>query len=367
MTAHTGPVKVARLLGRLDRGGIETVALDLCRAIPPSECQQIFLTMSGGEGRLAPQFRDAGAKVWPCPLRPVPTLPLRLWRAFRTVRPDVVVSHVSLVSGLVLAVAALHGVRVRIAYLHSESDGKPDTVRRRAQRAVLRWLLHRYATDVVGVTAATLAFAGPRHGDRRYRVLPNGIDVTRFSRARKPRAGTPKPVVLTHIGRASPEKNRGFLLSVHAEAQHLQPGTRLRFVGPGGSADLEAVDPSFAANSLVEVLGETDVIEDVLGACDVLLLPSHWEGLPGVVLQALAAGVPVLASDSPGIREVAAEVDGLTILSLDESPRRWARTALRLAEFQAAERDAISQAMLRSRFTLERYVREWKRLCLERH
>jgi glycosyltransferase involved in cell wall biosynthesis len=63
-----------------------------------------------------------------------------------------------------------------------------------------------------------------------------------------------------------------------------------------------------------------------------VLLPSLKEGLPGVVLEACAAGAPVLASDLPGVREIAAQLPGVEFLSLSAGDREWAARALALAE-----------------------------------
>lgn len=351
------PVSVVQVLGKLDRGGVETIALNLCRAIPASEFRQTFLTTGDGEGRLAPQFRAAGAQVHRCPVRPVWTFPLRLRRQLRSLRPQVVVSHLSLVSGLVLAVAATAGVPIRVARMNSEGDGKPNTPRRIVQRRVLRVLLRWSATDVVGNTAGGLAFAAPIDGDRRYRVLFDGVDVDRFAAPCRRRPG---PSTFVHIGRAAPEKNRAFLLSVHAEAQRARPGTRLVFVGPGGTADLVAVDPAVDTNPLVDLAGETDHVEEVLARCDLLLLPSLREGLPGVVLEALSAGVPVLAADLPGLRDLARDVEGLTLLPLSAGPRAWAGAALRLACLPAEDRHRLTDRMRRSRYTLRSATDQWR-------
>ena len=354
---------VVNVLGTLDRGGVETVALNLCQTIPAAEVRQILLTTGAAEGRLASQFRAAGAFVHRCPVRPTVLFPVRLWRYLRRTRPDVVVSHISVVSGLVLAVARLAGIEVRIARMSSEGDGRPDTPRRRLQRAVLRMLLRRCATDVLGVTAGSLAFAGGPDGDPRFRVLPNGIDVARFAGVRASRvepAGDPPSFV--HIGRAVPDKNRGFLLVVHAEAKRMRAGTTLTFAGPGGSSDLTAVDPAVCTDPSVRLLGESDHVEEVLSGADVLLLPSRREGLPTVVLEALAAGVPALATDLPGLRDLAKEVRGLTLLPLSAGPSEWARTALALADLPGDERDRISDAIARSPFTLAGSAAAWKRL-----
>src|SRR2546430_15921177 len=103
---------VVNVMGTLDRGGVETVSLELCRAIPPAEAQQIFLTTGRTVGRLAPQFRDAGGLVHRCPVRPALLFPFRLWRYFRRIQPDIVGSHISVVSGLGLGIAAMTGVEV---------------------------------------------------------------------------------------------------------------------------------------------------------------------------------------------------------------------------------------------------------------
>lgn len=355
---------VVSVVGTLDRGGVETAALNLCRTIPSAEVRQILLITGAAEGTLAPQFRAAGALVHRCPVRPTVLFPVRLWRYLRHTRPDVVVSHISVVSGLVLAVAGLAGVGVRIARMSSEGDGRPDNPRRRLQRAVLRALLRRCATDVLGVTAGSLAFAGDPVGDTRFRVLPNGIDVARFASVRALRAEQAREAPsFVYIGRAAPEKNRGFLLKVHAEAKRVRAATTLTVVGPGGTSDLAAVDSgSCYTDPSVHLIGESDQVEEVLGDADVLLLPSHREGLPTVVLEALAAGVPVLATYLPGLRDLAREVRGLTLLPLSAGPSAWARTALALADLPSDERDRISDALARSPFTLAGSAAVWKRL-----
>lgn len=358
--------RVVHVIGMLDRGGAESVALDLCRRLPPTAPRQVFLTLGGGVGRLAPQFAETGAAVRRCPLKPVPTFVPRLWRQLRTLRPDVVVSHVSVVSGLVLGVAALAGVRVRIAHMHSDGDGRPDSLRRRAMRKMLRAMLRLAATDVVGVSAGSVTFAGPRPGDPRYRVLPNCVDFDRFGEVRvtaTPRDGGP---VFVHIGRAAPEKNRPFLLSIHAEARRIRPATRLVVVGPGGVGDLERADARVGQDPTVELAGETDHVENYLAGADVLLLPSHREGLPGVVLQALAAGIPVVVSDLPGLRDLARTLPGITLLPLEAGPRAWARAALDLAELTTEGRRELCDAVRSSPYTLDQYVERWMSLWTAR-
>ncbi|MBF9130873.1 glycosyltransferase [Plantactinospora sp. S1510] len=361
------PVRVAHVIGSLDRGGAETVTLDICRSVPSTEVEQVFLTLAGREGRLVDEFRAAGALVRQCPLRPGPTFGPRLWRSLRALRPDIVVSHVSLVSAAVLLVARAARVPVRVARLWSEGDGRPDTWPQRARRALLRQLLRRTATDVVGVTSAALDLAAPRSGDGRYRVLYNSVSTDRVDGwQREParrRWNLPAEVpVLVHIGRAASAKNRPFLVEVHRAVRLEEPDARLLAVGPGGVDDIVTAYPDAAYDPYVVLGGETEEIASVLATADVLVLPSRREGLPGVVLEALAAGVPVVATDLPCLRELAAHLHGLTLLPLSAGARSWAGTATAQARTDADGRRRISRSLRSSPFVLEHAVREWKTL-----
>jgi glycosyltransferase involved in cell wall biosynthesis len=351
---------VVHVFGTLNRGGAESVALDLCRSVPTTEFEQHFWLLGNEKGALADLFQQAGAVVSLCSLRPVVTWVPRLWWRLRTLRPDAMVAHVSVVSGLILLISRLAGVPIRIAHMHSDGDARGNSLPRRAFRAAMRRLIKHFATDVVGVTSGSIAFAG---GDPRYRVLPNGIDFTRFAAVRADRADEGSEPVLMHIGRAAPEKNRAFLLPVHDAANQITPGTKLVLVGPGGSDDL---GPAAATRPNLELAGETREVEKYLARADALLLPSHWEGLPGVVLQALAAGVPVVANDLPSTRDIAAKYPGVTVLSTDAGPEVWAAEALRAAALPRQERRSISAAMCASEYQLDRYAQAWRALWTSR-
>jgi glycosyltransferase involved in cell wall biosynthesis len=361
-----GPVRVVHVFGTLNRGGAESVALDLCRSMPAGEFEQHFWLLGKEKGALADLFQLTGAVVSLCPLRPAVTFVPRLWHRLRVLRPNVMVAHVSVVSGLILLVSRSAGVPIRIAHMHSDGDARGNSLPRRWFRSAMRWLIKHNATDVVGVTSGSIAFAG---GDPRYRVLPNGIDFARYAGVRVTEndvpsdpAGNAGPVLM-HIGRAAPEKNRAFLLPVHDAANRIAPGTRLVLVGPGGSDDL---GPAAAERPGVELVGETREVEKYLARADALLLPSHWEGLPGVVLQALAAGVPVVANDMPSTRDIAAKYPGMTVLPTAAGPEAWAVEALRAAALPRQERRSIAAAMCASEYQLDRYAQAWRALWTSR-
>ncbi|MFY1636940.1 glycosyltransferase family 4 protein [Solwaraspora sp. WMMB335] len=357
-------VHVVHVIGWLNRGGAETLSLDLCRAIPSTMVRQTFVTLAGQEGSLAAEFRATGAAVLQCPLRPLASLPLRLWRCLRELRPDVVVSHVSLPSAVVLLIARTLGVRVRIARMWSEADGRPDTLAQRARRALLRRLLHRVATEIVAVSDAALAFAGRSTGTVGCRILYNSVDTARVAgwtrAAGRRKWGLPQDApVIGYIGRAAAEKNRPYLVDVHRAVRGEAPATRLLIVGPAGTDDVTSAHPDVRDDPSVVLGGETDEIASVLAASDVFVLPSRWEGLPGVVLEALAAGVPVVATNLPCLREASRYVDGLTLLDLSDGPQRWAAAVAGSVRTSPADREAIRARFATSPFQTEHAVTQW--------
>lgn len=360
-------VHVVHVIGTLDRGGAETLSLDICRAVPATEVRQTFITTGGREGSLAAEFRAAGASVLQCPIPPVASFPFRLWRCLRQLRPEVVVSHICLVSAVVLLVARAAGTPVRIARIWSETDFRPDTVARVAMRSLLRQVLRRVATDVVAVSDAALAFAGRSVGAAGCQILYNSVDSARIggwdrSSARR-RWNLPEDAgVIAYIGRADPVKNRPFLVDIHREVRTAQPTTRLLLVGPCGVDDVLSAHPQVRQDPSVILGGEPDEIGSVLAAADVFVLPSVSEGLPGVVLEALAAGVPVVATNLPCLREASRYVKGLTLLDLSDGPRRWADAVTRSAATAPAGRDEIRASFAESPFRLEHAAAQWRSL-----
>ncbi|MFG1677848.1 glycosyltransferase [Micromonospora sp. NPDC049282] len=361
------PVRVVHVLGCLDRGGIETASLDLCRSIPPTEVHQTFVTTGGWLGALADDYRAAGADVTQCPGAPRWSFLFRMWWLLRRLRPDAVVGHIKLTSAPILLVARLCGVPVRVARMWSESDCAPDTPVRRAKRAVYRWLLPRAATDVLGVTGATLDFTGRRGRDSRYRVLYNGFAADRITEGARDTARQRWRLpldapVLGYLGRSAPVKNRPFLVEVHRAARVRQPDVRLLVAGARGTDDITDAHPDVVHDPQVVLAGEVEQIGPVLVAADVLLLPSLTEGLPGVVLEALASGLPVVANDLPCMRELAALLPGVTLVPLAAGADRWAEAALDQAALGGAEREALRKALRSSPFTLDHVSQEWRRV-----
>jgi glycosyltransferase involved in cell wall biosynthesis len=311
--------------------------LELFRILDRSLYVFEFCALSGRSGELDDQIAALGGTVHPMRLGIV--FPWAFLRLLRQRRYDVVHSHVHFFSGVILVLAALAGVPRRIAHFRSTEDGKGHGPRRRARNMILRHLLKRSATDIVGVSRAALdiALGSAWPADPRCQVIYSGIAVENFrvtpdgANVRR-EFGLPSDATLViHVGRLSAEKNHERLVRIFLRFAQLVPGARLLIVGKRDAAieaRMAAVSNQGHCGDRIVLAGIRKDIGRLLASSDLMLFPSLREGLPGAVVEAAAAGLPVLASDIPGIAELAGRLPGLRTISLSLSDDDWANYAL---------------------------------------
>jgi glycosyltransferase involved in cell wall biosynthesis len=336
--------------------------IDVLRALPRGSVDTHFLLLSGREGDLAETARSLGAHIHALPLSF--GLAFRYQRLLARLRPDVVHSHVHSASGPFLAMASWMGVPVRIAHLHSTTDvreGRSETWRRRTRRWLCRWMIRRYATDVIAVSQAVYD-ANPSVRCKRSgaSVLYNGIATSGLEDyIAEPDNGTLKVV---QVGRLDPEKNQLFALEVFSQLLHRGVTADFWMVGRFGDnygMRVEQRISELGLDSSVRVCGlRSDVMTSILPTSAVMLHPSRVEGLPSVILEALATGTPVVASDIPPDREVANQLAGVTLVGLDEPVSRWVDALLPLLAAIPTKDDRLERLRVfrSSEFSLERYI-----------
>jgi glycosyltransferase involved in cell wall biosynthesis len=353
-------IGVLHVFGSMDRGGAEMRTLDVMRRLPPGRVRLEFCALSGRRGTLDDEIRRLGGEVHPCRLDV--GFPVRFAALIQRRHIDIVHSHVHLATGFVLTVARAAGVRRRIAHFRSTGDDRGESLPRRAYRVLMRRLLDAVATDILAVSEGVMTegWSPAWRDDQRCRVVYNGVDVSAFDHAGAAFAvrrelGLPDGVPLVVlVGRFDPPKHHDKAIEVMAALAGRSPA-HLVLVGRGGTPDEARVRRRVAELGLgprVHFIGERDDVARVLCAADASLLTSVREGLPGVVLESLAAGTPVVASDLPGVREIVDTLPGVFIRRVDEPDATWADD---LAALLAAPPTAADRAEARKRFAASRF------------
>lgn len=342
-TAHRP--RILHVTSTLDPGGIETW---LGRLLSIPEGRPLLggvAALSSREGLLAPQFREWGVPIHCVPPSENPVrFILDLARLLRRTGPwDAVHSHVYRRSALVHLASLLARIPLRVTHSHNTRGQETDS--RNPLRGMLAlgatWWINAISHLRIACSrdAAVSLFRRGVLDDPALLCMPCGMDVDGFMLASEPRVsraslGIPDgATVVGHVGRFMPQKNHEFLLHVAAEA--IRKNSRLHFllVGDGPlRGDMEALAATLGIERNVSFTGNRlDVPSLMRHAMDCFFLPSQWEGLGIVALEAQALGLPCLLSDA-----VPVEANRLPhrnrVFPLSASPGEAAALLLALAE-----------------------------------
>lgn len=357
------PVRVMHLVYSFGFGGMEVGVAKLSNAIDPALVSVSICSGRPSEAlkyRLRPEvaFFELGRRQGNDP-----GLVMRLVRLLRRERPHILHTHgwATLIEGLVAS--RLAGVPVVI-------HGEHGTLElRQVNRWVQRWAWGR-ATQVMAVSSR-LAERMERHMGfpaSRIRVIRNGVDTVRFSPALRDMARgelgiEPGTVVVGTAGRLVPVKDQATLLRAWALLK--QRGVPFVGVIAGKGAlkeDLEALAASLGLDN-VRFLGNRSDVERVMAALDVFILSSVSEGLSNTIQEAMASGLPVVATDVGGADELV--VPGETGLLVPPSDPKAMADALESVMRDEALRVRMGQAS-RARteqvFALDGMVRDYTQM-----
>lgn len=354
--------RVLLVVGAMNRGGIESWLMDVARALDPADVELTFLEHTPEESHFDAEIRRLGHRVVVCPSPHSPVgYSLRLRRILRRSGPfDAVHSFVSTFSAVPLSVARTAGVPVRVA--HSQTDRRSVLAvagpARRAYARAASAVLVRVMTAGVACSeeASLFLFRRPPAGDPRIRIVPNGIDITRFREATgvlRAELGVPEGTLLVgHVGRFVPVKNQSLLVDVARVWAEREDAVHLVLVGDG--PDRAAIAERVSGAGLdprVTLTGARDDIPEVMADLDVLVLPSLYEGAPITLVEAQATGVPCVVSAA--VSTASDVVPGLLArMGPHADAEDWARRVLEVADSPRPSREQAQQAMASSPWAL---------------
>jgi glycosyltransferase involved in cell wall biosynthesis len=294
----------------MGRGGIETWLMHLLRKLDRTELVFDFLVDATEPAAYDAEILSLGSRIIRCPReRNLFAYRSRLFRALKDAAPiDVLHAHADLFNGFVLAVAKSCGVKTRIAHSHIDMRlvGRKSDPLRRVYYSGLRTMLLRSMTHGIGVSeGAALDMFGPTFASKPgIQVLPCGIDYGPFEKlpnAADVRQALSIPLdakVVGHVGRFDPQKNHRFLVEAFAAAARRDAKLHLLLVGGGALQEVTRAQVAHEGLSdRVTFAGIQSDIPRILTAMDAFVFPSTYEGLGLVIIEAEAAGLPVVVSD----------------------------------------------------------------------
>jgi glycosyltransferase involved in cell wall biosynthesis len=371
MTASPARRHVAFCITELRAGGAERCLVELATRLDCEHftCSVVSLAPrpTDLERSLVPRLEAAGIPIHfldATRTLDAPRAVRRLAALWRNDRPDLVQTflfHANLVGRLA----------ARRANLQPVVSGIRVAERRSKWRL---WIDRATAGNVachvcVSESVARFSREVGRLPAERLTVIPNGIDVARFDNvAPLDRAALGLPLdrrFVVCIGRLDEQKGQRWLLEhAHRWLDQL-PEHNLLLVGDGPDrAALEALAREKQLESRVHFLGWTTLVPTILVAADLLVLPSLWEGMPNVLLEAMAARRPIVARQVEGVTELLGPKASGQIVPLDPNPQPFVNAILNLLKNNDLRHSCATENRLRveAHFSLEAMVRHYESL-----
>lgn len=327
------PIRVAQVLNRMDSGGIEAVVMNYYRHIDRNRVQFDFYFAEDSSFPQRAELERLGAGIYPIPsYGRVLSYHKALYHAFKARGYKIVHAHLSTMSVFALFAAWRAGVPVRICHNHSTAhwgEGKKTLL-----KYILRPFNKLFATEyfACGEKAGRWMYGNHCFDTGRVHVMPNAIDIEKFEYDPNARIclrnelNIPQDAfVIGHVGRFMFQKNHLFLLQVLKAVLRLRENAFLLLVGEGELQ--EAIRQNVREQGLENQVVFTGARKDVAklySTMDVFCLPSFYEGLPVVALEAQANGLPCIFSNRMTAEMVIHK--NVKMLPLDD-PSEWCALA----------------------------------------
>jgi glycosyltransferase involved in cell wall biosynthesis len=365
------PLNIALLTTSLMRGGAEIQVFLLARTLKQRGHEVSVISMVAPEAFEA-ELAELGIPLYSLNMRPGIPDPRAVWHLagiLRARHPDILHSHMIHANLLGRLVRLLVRIPVQVSTAHNIDEG--GRWRERAYR-----LTDSLATLTTNVSRAAVeryvrVKAVPAS---KIRYVPNGLELAPFVSGPNSRPSLRQALGLEArftwlaIGRLDVQKDYPTMLRAMAATSTAHPETRLLIAGEGPlRADLDALRNQLSLSERVTFLGKRHDIPALLQAADAYVMSSAWEGLPMVLLEAAASGLPIVATDVGGNREIVQDgVSGLLVPPGD--PAALAKAMQQLMAMPEATRRQMGEAGRRhvqQHYDLARVVDTWEALYAE--
>lgn len=355
-------IRVLQVVNNMHRAGLETMLMNYYRNIDRTKIQFDFLTHRPEKGDYDDEIISMGGKVYYAPrLYPQNYLQYFKWmKKFFNEHPDykIIHSHIDAMSYLPLLAAKLNGVPIRIAHSHNTSIDKDFKL---PLKLFFKKLLPSVATNFCACGKEAGNFLFP---NKQSTFIPNAINIEKFLYNKELRIkkrkelGLEKKFVIGHIGRLSYQKNHKFLIEIFSEILKKEKESILLLIGVGEKEkELKEQVKKLNIEKEVYFLGKREDVAELYQAMDLFLMPSLFEGVPVVGVEAQFSGLPCIFSDKvPKEVKFCEKVD---FIELNATIKTWVET---IEKIRNKDRKILEEKLKESPYNIKK-----ARLILEKY
>lgn len=362
--------RVLQVLGTTNLGGAESRVMDLYRHMNRDEIQFDFL-VHHRDGYFEKEIREMGGNVYYLPS-------FRIYNFFNYKRTCyeffrehsdyiAVHGHMTSTAAIYLPIAKACGIPLTIA--HARSAGVDPGL-----KGILTKWMRRKLWKHCDIAIACSDLAGQAvFGNHDFYFMPNGIDTKEFQKNEQKREevrrklGLEENFVIGHVGRFDYAKNHGFLIDIFSEIVKLDANSnpKLLLLGEGGSMkEMKEKVKKLGIEKDVLFLGNQRPVEAYYQAMDTFVFPSFFEGMPGTVIEAEAAGLPCFISDR--ITKQVKATNEVYFLSLEKAAKEWAEEIIEKRDKLKRKSNPQEIQLTNSFYDVNKQVEFYEKLYLKK-
>lgn len=355
------------IVSSLSAGGAETFLMKLYRQMDRTRYQMDFIVSGHTNSIYEDEVRQYGGYIYEIPLRT--RKPVRSFLAVYRIVKDNGYRYVLKLSdtpeGIMDLLAAKAGGAGKISVRSCNSSAGESRIRKLVHD-MIRPFFVACTDQMIAPSRVAAAYTFGKKRVRKAAIVHNAVcfsDYTFDKNAAdqlRDRLGLNGKIIIGHIGRFTKQKNHDYLIDIFQEIHKINADSILFLAGAG--EEMERIKARAYAGSIsknVIFYGITRRVDQILSLFDVFVLPSLYEGLPNVIVEAQSVGVPCLVADT--VTKEAGLTPLVHFMSLKEQPVAWAVKALSLAK-RSGERKSYQQILRKKGYDIERVVDTF--LCL---
>ena len=347
-------------------GGVEAVIPNYFRNINKSKFVFDFVIDSDStDNNFINEIQELGGTIIKCPpYQKLHKYNKFLYKLFKEKNYDIVHSNINTLSVFPLRMAEKAGIKIRIAHSHSTSN--PKEWKKNLLKNILRPFSKKYANVYFACSelAGRYLFGNKAFDEGKVVIINNAIDIGKFKYNEEIRKSKRNEIAQRHlnakindntlivgnIGRMVAQKNQTFLIDIFDEVYKLNENSILLIIGQGPLKEmLHDKVQRLNLQSNVLFLGQRQDANEIYQAMDVLCLPSLYEGLPVVGVEAQANGL--LCELSSSMTKETKILDTTRFISLNESAEKWAKIILK--DYKNYKRKDAEKEMTEKNFNIK--------------
>lgn len=367
------PIRVLHVFGGLDAGGAESRTMDIYRQINKEKVQFDFLIHTEKSGFFEDEIIKMGGRIYRVPRYGISTIiryPIELKSFFKKhTEYSIVHGHILSTAFIYLWMAKKFNVPIRIA--HSRSGSRDIYSVENIIKEIFKRLTRFFSTEQFAVSriAGISAFGINNINKNKVKIVPNAIDSKKYffneeiRKEIRSKMGLNDKFVIGHVGRFEEQKNHNFIIDVFNNIHNENPNTLLVLIGDGHlKIEIEKKVKKYGLEGSVIFTGIRSDVHNLLQAIDIILFPSFFEGLPGVILESQAAGLPCIISNK--ITEEVKITDLVNYVSLKKSSQQWAEIILKYSK--GFKRENTNKKLKKSGYDIESVAKWYESYYIEK-